>query len=83
MTSGTRKIPGMQARHHDRGSARIARPAPFAPKLDRDEERIEPGRSERRGSGPLAVVQRSWNLTDAQPESGADEGCRTAALRLP
>ena len=54
----------VQARHYDGCRTRIARPAPFPPKFDRDEERVEWNDQSAEDWAP-AVVQGSWNLTNS------------------
>ncbi|MGB6314969.1 MAG: hypothetical protein WCD64_08800 [Pseudolabrys sp.] len=79
------KDSGMNTRHHDRGSARVSCPVPFAPKLEGDEKRID--RDDQRAEDlTVAVFQRARNLTDAQPQGRTDKGRRrqhTPALKEP
>lgn len=66
---------GMQARHHDRGGARIARPGPLTPQLHRNEEGVD-GDDQRTDNFAIAAVQHARNLGETQPQRSADESCK-------
>ena len=63
----------MQAWHHDGRGTRITRSASLSPKFKSDEERVRLELLRRRRSSHCRL-QHSGNLTEPQPECGADKG---------
>ena len=64
----------MQARHHDRGGARIERDAPLPPKLIGDEERVDGDHHRPKRDAGIAALGQAGNLAEDQPRDGAGEG---------